>query len=152
MKVIRTLLALVAMLMFASSAWALSFQDKQDRSINNSGETLNIPSGASIQETASDTYLTGSETLTVYTCPANKLCNITKVGYNYVGTVTNVRVALLADDLTVDQDGAPTTNETNAFTVDLWLDENETIKLTPMGATASDDLYGFVHGIEYSGD
>ena len=149
-RLVQVLVSGVIALGLSQTAYASTFQDLQEKSFTSNGEARQVPSGTSIQSGSSDTTLQGAETLTVYTCPTDKLCRISKVSYNYTGTVTNVRVALLLDNETGDQDGAPTSNEVNAFTGDFWLNEGETVKLTPHGATNGDDLYGTVFGITYN--
>jgi hypothetical protein len=128
---------------------ALTFQDKQDKAITADGQYRTVESGTlMLHQGASDTSLDGAQ-LTVGTVPTDKNWHVTDVAYTYSGTVTNVRIALLANGVTVDQDGAPTSGEANKFSVDLWLDEGETVKLEPVGYTAGDTLSAWLHGYEY---
>lgn len=136
---------LLAGVMTAPSAFALTANDHALNGYDDDSQTKVVEPTTAIQATASDTSLSGAEPLTVYTCPTDKLCT-GYVTYTYSGTTTNVRVALLIDDNTRDQDGQPTTNEANAFAGEVVLNEAETIKLTPVGATVGDDLYGYFNG------
>ena len=144
------LIAVFALSLSAAPAWAQTFQDKQDQSIDTNGILHVVETGTVLHESASNTSLVIGTELTCGTVPTDKKWHVTAVGYNYTGTVTNVRIALLADGVTVDQDGAPTSGEAQKFAADVWLDEAETVKLAAMGATAGDDLSCWVHGIEYS--
>lgn len=145
----RWLVVVLAVMWSSSSVWALTYQDKQDKSIDEAGIMHVVETGTVLHQSASDTSLVGAETLTCGTVPTDKKWHVTSVSYNYTGTVTNVRVSVLVDGVTIDQDAAPTSNEAQKFALDVWLDEAETVKLTPIGATTGDDLYCWVHGIEY---
>lgn len=145
-------MALVGLLALASPAWALTAQDKADRTITDDGQTRVVPGSTTIlHESTTTTSLGGSALGFVCgTVPTDKNWYITEVSYVYTGTTTNVRMALTADGDTVDQDGSPTTNEAQRFSVNLYLDEDQVLRLVPIGYTAGDDLQCQTHGIEYS--
>jgi hypothetical protein len=137
-------------------AFALTAQDKADKNITDDGQSRGVETGTILQESVTDTSLGGSSggesspgLVLCGTVPTDKNWLVTNVSYTYAGTVTNVRVALLADGKTIDQDGAPTSNEAQRFDVRFWVDEGELVQLEAYGYTATDDLSCRVFGIEY---
>lgn len=138
----------LAMLSGGPSAFALTFQDKQDKNITDDGQARTVETGTRLNETASDSSL-GPSNLVCGTVPTDKNWHVTAVSYAYTGTTTNVRVALLANGKTVDQDGAPTTNEAQVFNSDFWLDEDETVSIEVANYTATNSVTCRVFGLEF---
>jgi len=147
-KYLRIAFGLVLVLATGGQAHALTFQDKQDKNITDDGQSRVIETGTRLNETAEDSSL-GPSTLTCGTVPTDKNWHVTAVSYTYNGTITNVRVALLANGKTVDQDGAPTDDEAQVFNSDFWLDEGETVALEVVGYTAAEGITCRVFGLEY---
>ena len=152
---LRILLGLALVLAMGGKAYALTFQDKQDKNITDDGQSRTVETGTILQESVSDTSLGGGGAeasagiVTCGTVPTDKNWHVTVVSYTYSGTVTNVRPTFLADGKTVDQDGAPTNNEAQAFKADVWLDEGELVQVEVNGYTAGEDFTCRVFGIEY---
>lgn len=155
MKKVR-FLALVTglMLLGTSTVFALTAQDKESLKFTTNSELRTAVSGTALSESASDTSIDGhgDQTLTLGTVGTDKLWHVTGVAYTYVGTTTNVRPVLLVNGKTYDQMGAPTTNEANSFTVDMWVGEGDTVQIEFPGYTVGDSIYGYLNGLEYYAD
>ena len=144
------LVVALAMGVGAAPAWALTASDKADMSIDNDGVVHTVETGLPIDSSGSDTTVLNGEVETIYTVPTGKKAHVTNVFYEYRGTTTNVRIGLLANGKTVDQDAAPTTLEGQMFRVDVWLGAGQTVQLVATGATEGDDLFWSVYGLEYA--
>lgn len=146
-----SLWAVVGVALVASGPRAFAtYQDDLDKNITQDGQNRTIESGTVLHTSVADASL-GNEggLVTCGTVPAEKNWHVTSVGYTYAGTTTNVRVAVLGDGVTVDQDSAPTTNEGQSFRTDFWLDAGQAVQLQVAGYTSGNSITCRVFGLEF---
>lgn len=93
----------------------------------------------------------GQSTQVFFTTPAKQAGLIRTVAWQYTGTITNVHITGYltrgASDYVICHQFTHVTTQVYAFTMNVPVFDGDTIKVIVLGATAGNDLAGWVTGV-----